>query len=54
LQELFTAEALIPLVGSFITPLPEDPSKKGRMYLTFEVNGKKTAWEGEVSFVPQQ
>jgi len=51
LVESFTGEALAQFAGSYIIPKPENPSAKGRMYLSFEIDGNKYTWEGSVAFI---
>lgn len=53
-SEVFTAEQWIDYVSFDVTPQPADPTAKARIYLVFDMGGRKVGWEGEISFVAVQ
>lgn len=51
LQADFMGESWIELARSGGMPRPRDNFKKARIYLVFNIKGKRVDWQGEVAFV---
>lgn len=51
LQADFMGESWIDLARSGSVPKPKDNFKKARIYLVFNIKGKRVEWQGEVAFV---
>lgn len=54
LQVDFAGESWIELARRGGTPRPRYSSRKARIYLFFDINGKRVDWRGEVVFVPKK
>ncbi len=50
----FVGESWLKLVQSGTTPKPKAGFRKARIYLKFDVKGKRSTWLGEVAFVPRK
>lgn len=50
----FVGESWMKLARSGTTPKPRDGFKKARIYLYFDIKGKRVDWQGEVVFVPRK
>lgn len=50
----FVGESWMKLARSGVTPKPRDGFKKARIYLYFDIKGKRVDWQGEVVFVPKK
>ena len=48
----FVGESWIDYARRGVTPRPKDSENKARIYLAFNIKGKKVYWKGEVIFVP--
>lgn len=51
LQADFMGESWIDLARSGGLPKPKDSFKKAKIYLVFNIRGKRVEWQGEVTFV---
>lgn len=54
LQADFMGESWIELARSGAIPRPKDGFKKARIYLVFNIKGKRVDWQGEVTFVTKK
>lgn len=54
LQADFMGESWIELARSGGLPKPKDNFKKARIYLVFNIKGKRVDWQGEVTFVAKK
>lgn len=54
LQADFMGESWIELARSGTMPRPKDGFKKARIYLVFNIKGKRVDWQGEVVFVAKK
>lgn len=52
LQADFTGEDWLDCEKRGCTPQPKDGLKNARIYLTFNIKGKRVRWQGEIAFVP--
>ncbi len=50
----FVGESWMKLARSGIAPKPKQGSRKARIYLRFDIRGKRVDWQGEVAFVPKR
>lgn len=48
----FTGENWLEFSRSGAAPQPKDGSKKARLFLTFNIKGKRVEWRGEIAFQP--
>ena len=48
----FTGESWLDCVKRNCSPQPVNGIKNARMYLVFNIKGKRVKWQGEVAFVP--
>lgn len=53
-RTFFVGESWIDFSRRGVTPRPKDTASTAKIYLAFEMQGKKIYWKGEVSFAPQQ
>jgi len=51
-QADFTGDDWLACVRAGCSPQPRDDAKGARIYLAFNIKGKKVKWQGEVAFVP--
>jgi len=51
LQAVFSGDRWIELAKEGGIPKPKDVFRKGRIYLMFDIKGKRVDWQGEVAFV---
>lgn len=47
----FVGESWMTLARRGITPKPKDGFRKARIYLVFNIKGKRVDWQGEIAFV---
>ena len=47
----FTGETWLEYSRSGAAPQPKDNTKKARLFLSFNIKGKRVAWHGEIAFV---
>ena len=52
LQADFTGDDWLACVRADCSPQPRNDAKGARIYLAFNIKGKKTKWQGEIAFVP--
>ncbi len=50
----FVGESWLKLARSGATPKPRDGFKKARIYLYFDIKGRRVDWQGEVVFVQKK
>lgn len=48
----FAGESWLDFARRGVTPRPKDKENKARIYLAFEIKGKRVYWKGEVAFLP--
>jgi len=53
-QADFTGEDWLDCARRGCTPQPKDGLKNARIYLAFNIKGKRVRWQGEVAFVPSR
>lgn len=51
-QADFTGENWLDCARRDCAPQPKDNLKNARIYLTFDIKGKRVRWQGEVAFAP--
>lgn len=51
-QADFIGESWLDAARRGATPLPKDSGRKARLYLAFNIKGKRVEWQGEIAFVP--
>lgn len=51
-QADFIGEGWLDCARRGCAPQPKDVFKKARLYLSFNIKGKRVEWEGEITFVP--
>lgn len=52
LQADFTGEDWLDCARRGCTPQPKEGLKNARIYLAFNIKGKRVRWQGEIAFVP--
>lgn len=53
LKLYFVGESWIDFARRGVTPRPKDTTSTAKIYLAFEIQGKKIYWKGEVNFLPE-
>ena len=51
-QADFIGESWLDFARRGATPRPKDGLRKARIYLSFNINGRRVEWQGEVTFIP--
>ena len=51
-QADFTGDDWLACIRAGCSPQPRNNAKGARIYLAFNIKGKKTKWQGEIAFVP--
>jgi len=54
LKMYFVGESWIDFARRGVTPRPKDTTSTAKIYLAFEIQGKKVYWKGEVNFLPEK
>lgn len=52
LKTYFVGESWIDYARRGVMPRPRDVESKAKIYLSFNINGKRVYWTGDVTFVP--
>jgi hypothetical protein len=50
----FIGESWMEFARSGATPKPKDASRRARIYLAFNIKGKRVDWRGEIMFTPRK
>ena len=51
-QADFIGESWLDAARRGVTPQPKDSLRKARIYLSFNIKGRRVEWEGEIAFIP--
>ena len=54
LETYFVGESWIDFSRRGVTPRPKDIENKAKIYLSFNIRGKRVYWTGDVTFVPDK